>query len=155
MLPCCPEQVPMGKYPWALIAQVSKFEGGLQTTRLNGSTIPTRFHRMQSLLPRSSHSCDCSDALWVTGHQASKVRTHPSVASFAAFFPCSMKFAYYWMLWKLTANDASQISAADLHLDSLHLDSLHLDLAWWNPEKPQNLKFWGGACTVMGTCSRQ
>ena len=60
------------------------------------------------------------------------------------------------MLLKLTANDASQISAADLHLDSLHLDSLHLDLlhldslhldllhldlAWWNPEKPQDLKF--------------
>ena len=27
-------------------------------------------------------------------HQDSKVRTHPSVASFAAFFPCSTKFVY-------------------------------------------------------------
>ena len=42
----------------------------------------------------SSHSCNCSDALWTTRHQASKVRTHPSVALFAAFFPCSTKFAY-------------------------------------------------------------
>ena len=39
-------------------------------------------------------TCDCSDALWVPQHQISKVRTTPSVASFAAFFPCSTKFMY-------------------------------------------------------------
>ena len=44
--------------------------------------------------PLSSHSCNCSGALWTPRHQASKVRTHPSVASFTAFFPCSTKFAY-------------------------------------------------------------
>ena len=32
-------------------------------------------------------------ALWMP-HQASKVRTHPSVASFTAFFLCSTNFAY-------------------------------------------------------------
>ena len=37
--------------------------------------------------PLSSHNCNC--AL----HQASKVCTHPSVASFAAFFSCNKKFA--------------------------------------------------------------
>ena len=36
--------------------------------------------------PLSSHNCNC--AL----HQASKVCTHPSVASFAAFFSCNKKF---------------------------------------------------------------
>ena len=32
-------------------------------------------------------------------HQASKVRTHPFMASFVAFFPCSTKFAYckWWL----------------------------------------------------------
>ena len=37
----------------------------------------------------SSHTCDCS--LWAPWHQ---VHTHLSTASFAAFFPCSTKFAY-------------------------------------------------------------
>ena len=32
--------------------------------------------------------------LWMPRHQASKVCTHLSMASFAAFFPCSTKFAY-------------------------------------------------------------
>ena len=54
----------------------------------------------------SSHSCDCSDALWTPRHQASKVRTHLSVASFAAFFPCSMKFAY--CKWQLNAAETWQ-----------------------------------------------
>ena len=44
--------------------------------------------------PLSSHSCDCSDANWTPQHQASKVRTHLSVALFAVFFPCSTKFTY-------------------------------------------------------------
>ena len=44
--------------------------------------------------PLSSHSCDCSDALWTPQHQASKIPTHLSMASFAVFFPCSKKFAY-------------------------------------------------------------
>ena len=49
--------------------------------------------------PLSSHSCDCSDALWAPWHQASKVCTHPSMVSFAVFFPCSMKFMYckWWL----------------------------------------------------------
>ena len=42
----------------------------------------------------SSHSCDCSDALWAPRHQASKVCTHPSVVSFTAFLPCNTKFAH-------------------------------------------------------------
>ena len=42
----------------------------------------------------SSHSCNSSGALWTPQHQASKVCTHPSVALFAAFFPCNMKFIY-------------------------------------------------------------
>ena len=52
-----------------------------------------------NVAPLSSHSCDCSDALWAPWHQASKVCTHPSMASFAAFFPCSMKFMYckWWL----------------------------------------------------------
>ena len=37
--------------------------------------------------PLSSHSCNCSDAFWTTRHQVPKVRTHPSVATFATFFP--------------------------------------------------------------------
>ena len=37
--------------------------------------------------PLSSHSCNCSDAFWTTRHQVPKVHTHPSVASFATFFP--------------------------------------------------------------------
>ena len=37
--------------------------------------------------PLSSHSCNCSDALWTIRHQVPKVHTHPSVASFATFFP--------------------------------------------------------------------
>ena len=44
--------------------------------------------------PLSSHSCYCSDALWAPRHQTSKVRTYPSVFSFAAFLPCSTRFAY-------------------------------------------------------------
>ena len=54
----------------------------------------------------SSHSCSCSDALWATRHQASKVRTHPSMASFAALFPCSTKFAY--CKWRLNAAETWQ-----------------------------------------------
>ena len=46
------------------------------------------------LTPVSSHSCNCSDTLWVPQHQSSKVYTHLFVASFAAFFHCSMKFVY-------------------------------------------------------------
>ena len=42
--------------------------------------------------PLSSHSCDCSDVLWAPQYQASKVCTHLSVASFAAFLPGSTKF---------------------------------------------------------------
>ena len=40
--------------------------------------------------PLSSHSCNCSDAFWTTRHQVPKVRTHPSVASFATFFPINL-----------------------------------------------------------------
>ena len=40
--------------------------------------------------PLSSRSCDCSDALWAPRPQVSKVHTHPSMASFAAFFSCSI-----------------------------------------------------------------
>ena len=56
--------------------------------------------------PLSSHSCDCSDALWAPWHQASKVCTHPSVASFTVFFPCSMKFPY--CKWRPKAAETQQ-----------------------------------------------
>ena len=38
-------------------------------------------------------------AHWMPRHQASKVHTHPSLALFTAFFPCSTKFAYckWWL----------------------------------------------------------
>ena len=50
--------------------------------------------------------CIESAELWMPRHQASKVRTHPSMASFAAFFPCSTKFAY--CKWRLNAAETWQ-----------------------------------------------
>ena len=51
--------------------------------------------------PLSSHSCDCTlDAT------ASKVHTHPSLALFTVFFPCSTKFAY--CKWRLDAAETWQ-----------------------------------------------
>ena len=47
----------------------------------------------------SSHSCYCCDALWAPRHQASKVCTQSSVASFAVFFPCRTISAY--CKWRL------------------------------------------------------
>ena len=38
-------------------------------------------------------SCDCSGALWVPRHQASKVCTNLSIASFPVFFPWSSRTA--------------------------------------------------------------
>ena len=38
-------------------------------------------------------SCDCSGALWVPHHQASKVCTNLSIASFPVFFPWSSRTA--------------------------------------------------------------
>ena len=56
--------------------------------------------------PLSSHAHVAVIALWMPRHQASKVRTHPSMASFAAFFPCSTKFAY--CKWRLNAVETWQ-----------------------------------------------
>ena len=51
-----------------------------------------KFSHSESKGPMSSHSCNCSDALRAPWHQASKVRTHLSLASFTAFLPCSMNW---------------------------------------------------------------
>ena len=54
----------------------------------------------------SSHSCDCSGALWTPWHQVSKVCTHHFVALFVVFFLCSTKFVY--CKWRLNAAETWQ-----------------------------------------------
>ena len=75
----------------------------------------------------SSHSCDCS--AWRSLHgrhdigRTSKVRTHPSVASFAAFFPCSTKFAYCRR--RLNAAETWQRGYESIHFLARYSSWLH------------------------------
>ena len=80
-VPYCPEQAPPPNFERFMVLRVTP-------TLLNSRVVNPKVG------PLSSHSCDCSGGLWAPRHQASKFRTHPSVASFAVFFPCSTKFAY-------------------------------------------------------------
>ena len=91
-IPYCPEQAPIPKQaptppPAPPILIVLWFFEVLSVTA----------HHAKFLCSESegrSAELTAAIVLRMPRHQASKVRTHLSVALFAAFFPCSTKFAY-------------------------------------------------------------
>ena len=61
------------------------------------------------------HSCDRSDALQVTRQPASKFHMHPSIASFLAFFTCSLA-NYYALKLSFTNESVAAVTLVSVHV---------------------------------------